>query len=340
MRAAVISESRNIVVRDVEEAPMTDGHVRLMVSRCGICGSDLHMPEMTERFAAGSIIGHEIAGTVSEVGGGVVGWSVGDRVAAYHSVSCGTCENCLLGHEYMCMKAASLSLGLGAVAGGYAQSVLTPARTLFAIPDHVTDDQAALAEPLAIGMHGVNKARIQPDLATVVLGAGPIGAMTALALRFKGHDNVVVVEPNAKRRVLIEKLGFASVGLDDVDVAVRRALGGVRPQAVIECSGNGRAASLAVELVGYEGRVILQGRPSKPVEVSQVTIMMKEVEVVGAVSCTESEFQEAINHIARGSLPAEELITDTIGLDEVDAMFAQLLDSGNGQLKVLVAPDS
>ena len=340
MRAAVISESRKIVVRDVEEAPVTDGHVRLKVSRCGICGSDLHMPEMTERFPAGSIIGHEIAGTISEVGGGVEGWAVGDRVAAYHSVSCGQCENCLLGHEYMCLKAASLSLGLGAVAGGYAQSVVAPVRTLFSVPDHLTDDQAALAEPLAIGMHGVNKARIQPDIATVVLGAGPIGAMTALALRFNGHEKVVVVEPNPKRRALIEKLGFASVGLDDVDASVKKALGGVRPQAVIECSGNTRAASLAVELVGYEGRVVLQGRPSKPVEVSQVTIMVKEVEVVGAVSCTETEFQQAIDHIAQGSVPSADLITDTVGLDDVGAMFEQLLDSGNGQLKVLVAPDS
>jgi len=339
VRAAVISESRKIVVRDVEEAPVTDGHVRLTVSRCGICGSDLHMPEMTERFPAGSIIGHEIAGTISEVGGGVEGWSVGDRVAAYHSVSCGQCDNCLLGHEYMCVKAASLSLGLGAVAGGYAQSVLTPARTLFAVPDHVTDDQAALAEPLAIGMHGVNKARIDPDIATVVLGAGPIGAMTALALRFNGHDKVVVVEPNPKRRALIERLGFASVGLDGVDASVKRVLG-VRPQAVIECSGNSRAASLAVELVGYEGRVVLQGRPSQPVEVSQVTIMVKEVEVVGAVSCTEAEFEQAIGHIASGSVPSADLITDTVGLEDVDAMFDQLLDSSNGQLKVLVAPDS
>ncbi len=137
----------------------------------------------------------------------------------------------------------------------------------------------------------------------------------------------------------METLGFPSVGLEDVDAAVKRVLG-VRPQAVIECSGNARAASLAVELVGYEGRVVLQGRPSTPVELSQVTIMVKEVEVVGATSCTEAEFEQAIEHIANGSIPSADLITDTVGLDEVDAMFDQLLDSGNGQLKVLVAPDS
>lgn len=340
MRAAVISENRHIEVRDVDEAPLAAGHVRLAVSRCGICGSDLHMREMVERFAAGSIIGHEIAGRIAEVGPGVENWKVGDRVAAYHSVSCGECENCLTNRAYMCVRAAGLSLGLGAVPGGYAQSIAVPVATLFSVPSHVTDEESALAEPLAIGMHGVNKAKIDPDADTVVLGAGPIGAMTALSLRLRGHEHIVVVEPNERRRALMDRLGFASIGLDDVDARIRHEFGGRRPHAVIECSGNVRAASLAVELVGYEGRVVLQGRPSRPVEVSQVTILVKEVEVVGAVSCTEAEFAQAIDYLASGAVPTTELITDTVGLSDVDTMFDELLDPGNGQLKVMVDPNS
>ena len=338
MRAAVISERRALEVREVAEEPVPAGHVRLTVTRCGICGSDLHMREMTDRFPAGTIIGHEIAGTVSEVGPGAEGWAVGDRVAAYHSVSCGECANCQAGKEYMCLRAAGLSLGLGAVAGGYAESIVTPLATLFAVPDHVTDEEAALAEPLAIGIHGVHKARIGAEVPTVVLGAGPIGAMTAVALRLRGHEQIVVVEPNPRRRELMERLGFAAVGLADVESAVGRAMGGARPGAVIECSGNVRAAGLGVDLVGYEGRVVLQGRPSRPVEINQITALVKEVELVGAVSCTDTEFQQAIDYLAAGSVPSADLITATIGLSDIDAMFDELLDSGNGQLKVLVAP--
>lgn len=340
MRAAVMSESRVLEAREVDERPVTPGHLRLEVTRCGICGSDLHMREMVERFPAGCIIGHEIAGVVVDAGDSAGRWNVGDRVAAYHSVSCGECANCLIGDEYMCIRAATLSLGLGAVPGGYAANIVVPAATLFAVPDSVTDEQAALAEPLAIGMHGVNKANVQPETPTVVLGAGPIGAMTAIALRLRGHEQVVFVEPNEHRRRLMENIGFAAVGLDDVDAAVRSSLGGRRPGAVLECSGNSRAASLAVDLVDYRGRVVLQGRPSEPIQLSQAAVLVKEVELVGAVSCTEPEFQQAIDELAAGRVPDAGLITETVELDGVNAMFDELLSRGNSQLKVLVAPNA
>jgi 2-desacetyl-2-hydroxyethyl bacteriochlorophyllide A dehydrogenase len=337
MRAAIMAENRTLVSSDVDEGTPGAGQVRLTVTRCGICGSDLHMREMPERFPAGCIIGHEIAGVVAELGRDVAGWRVGDRVAAYHSVSCGECANCRAGDEYMCVDAANRSLGLGKVPGGYAESVVVPVATLFAVPDGVTDEQAALAEPLAIGLHGVNKAAIDPDVPVVVLGAGPIGVMSALGLSFGGHDRIVIVEPNEHRRRLAEQCGFVVVGLDDVDDAVRRALG-ARPGAVLECSGNVRAAGLAIDLVGYRGRVVLQGRPSGPVPIPQATVLVKEVELVGAVSCTEEEFSRAIEHLAAGDVPAAEIITATVGLAEVDSMFDELLAPGNPHLKVLVAP--
>jgi threonine dehydrogenase-like Zn-dependent dehydrogenase len=113
---------------------------------------------------------------------------------------------------------------------------------------------------------------------------------------------------------------------------------GARPGAVLECSGNVRAAGLAIDLVGYRGRVVLQGRPSEPVPIPQATVLVKEVELVGAVSCTEDEFRQAIDHLAAGDVPAAELITATVGLGDVDEMFDQLLAPGNRHLKVLVAP--
>jgi (R,R)-butanediol dehydrogenase/meso-butanediol dehydrogenase/diacetyl reductase len=337
MRAAVMTEQRTLAPMDVPDPAPGAGEVLLEVTRCGICGSDLHMRDMPERFGTGCIIGHEIGGVVSQIGPGVGGWQRGDRVAAYHSVSCGSCANCLAGDEYMCTRAALLSLGLGAVPGGYAESIVVPVKTLFRVPDSVSDEEAALAEPLAIGMHGVVKAGVDPSVPTVVLGAGPIGAMSALALRFAGHEKIVLVEPNEYRRALMERLGFRAVGLDDVAAAVDAALG-ARPGAVLECSGNGRAAQLAIDLVGYRGRVVLQGRPSRPVEISQATVLIKEVELVGAVSCTEPEFAEAIGHLAAGRVPTKDLVTATVGLAGVNDMFDELLSPGNAHLKVLVDP--
>jgi (R,R)-butanediol dehydrogenase/meso-butanediol dehydrogenase/diacetyl reductase len=95
---------------------------------------------------------------------------------------------------------------------------------------------------------------------------------------------------------------------------------------------------LAVDLVGYQGRVVVQGRPSKPVEVSQTTVLVKEVEVVGAVSCTAAEFAQAVRHLEAGELTGEDIVTDTVGLDEVGKKFSELLNPDSRQLKVLVAP--
>jgi (R,R)-butanediol dehydrogenase/meso-butanediol dehydrogenase/diacetyl reductase len=272
--ASVMSDDRKLVIGEVAERAIGPGLVRLTVTRCGICGSDLHMRANVERISTGCIIGHEIAGVVSEVAQDEQRWKVGDRVAVYHSVSCGSCANCRGGYEYLCVQAARLSLGLGVVPGGYAESIVVPVSTLYAVPATMTDEQSALVEPLAIGMHGVARARLDVGGPVAVIGAGTIGAMTALALRSEGHENILFVEPNENRRALMERLGFASVGLDGgVDEIV--SLLGERPGAVFECSGNAAALAPAAELVGYRGRLVLQGLPKKPAELMQSALILQ-----------------------------------------------------------------
>ncbi|HCB06214.1 MAG TPA: alcohol dehydrogenase catalytic domain-containing protein [Nocardioides sp.] len=336
MQAVVVTPERRLVVEELADPVLEPGTVMLRVERCGICGSDLHLRSEERIVAPGAVLGHEIVGTVLDVGAGVAGWAPGDRVASYHAVSCGTCERCTAGRPHMCAQALQLSLGLGTTQGGYAEQIVVPPVLLHAIPEHVSFDEAALTEPLAIGLHGVNQAEVAPGDTVCILGAGPIGTMLALALRVRGIDDVVLVDPNPFRREAAAALGFWAVDLDEVETAVTKVLGGT-PRAVLEASGHITSPGLAVQLVGPTGRVVLQGRPPAPVEFDQRLVVSKELRIVGAVNCTAPEFAEALDHIAAGQVPVE-VVSDVISLAGADAMFDELLSPGNTHAKVLLDP--
>lgn len=326
-----------MVATEIDDPPLRAGTARVRVARCGICGSDLHARE-NPRYRQGSVLGHEIVGEIVETGEGAGDWVIGDRVALYHGVSCGQCEMCRSGNSHLCFNALSTSLGLGAVQGGYAELITVPYSILHRIPEGLGYDDAAIAEPLSISIHGVNQARVAAGDPVCVLGAGPIGAMAACALRVRGIDDLVIVDPNPLRRAKMAELGFTAVDLDGVSETVPDALGGSRPRAVLECSGHVSAASLAVELSAYTGRVVLQGVPREPVPVSQFSVVQKEVELVGAASCTQQEFAEAIDYLAAGRIPAERLVTAVVGFGRTEELFNELLSPANTQMKVLLDP--
>lgn len=340
MKVARISPERTIEVAEIEEPEVARDTVKICVERCGICGTDLvARTSPNPRWAVGSILGHEIVGTVVGVGEGVTGWAQGDRVALYHGSPCGVCEMCTSGRDYLCLDHLDAALGHGVAQGGYAEHIVVGPSLLHRIPDSLSFDQAGIAEPLAIAFHGVNKSVAKLGDPVCILGAGPIGAMTAAALKARGISDIIFVDPNPARRALVEKSGYRAVDLAVVKESGAAALGGRRPTAIFECTGHVEAAGLAVDLIAYNGRVILQGVPKAPVLISQYSVVQKEVEIVGSASCTQEEMEEAIGHLAAGRVRAEDIVTAVVPLEQVDAMFDALLDPAGEQLKVLIAPN-
>ena len=132
-----------------------------------------------------------------------------------------------------------------------------------------------------------------------MIGAGPIGVMTAVALRARGVERIVVVEKNEKRRERMRNLGFEAVGLDAVHEAVVMALGAA-PSVVLECAGNPAAPNLAVELVGTSGRIVLLGVLEEPVEINELLLLLKEASMHASFAYRPAEFDEAIELIAAG----------------------------------------
>src|SRR5580658_787081 len=225
----------------VEERPVPvpgPGQVLVEVGYCGICGSDLHI--MIEGWGKpGAVGGHEYSGVVAAVGDGVTAWSVGDAVVGGPSPRCGECRRCREGQPSQCeRRSAPVDTNTG---GGFAGYVVNDARSLLRLPDGMSPRVAALAEPLAVALHGITRSGMVKGDAAMVFGAGPIGALTIAALVAMDMGPVIVVEPGERRRRLATELG-ATEGLDPTELETFPPWEPERqsPRAVdvvLECSG-------------------------------------------------------------------------------------------------------
>ena len=192
MKAAVLKNARELVIEDVPDPQIAGDEVLVKVAACGICGTDLHL------YKHGSLspdarIGHESAGTVADIGKGVKGFGVGDRVAVLGRVPCGECHWCVRGRHHVCPTRLD-------VRGGFSEYVAVKPQMLAPLPDEISFRQAAVMEPMAVSLHGIRLAQISPPDGVVITGAGPIGLFAAALLRDIGVRGLVVSEPSEKRR--------------------------------------------------------------------------------------------------------------------------------------------
>jgi (R,R)-butanediol dehydrogenase / meso-butanediol dehydrogenase / diacetyl reductase len=292
----------------------------------------LAFPE--EMIPSGLVLGHEFTGTISELGSGVEGWHPGDRVTVLPMVACGHCYACRAGHPNLCENGISHGPGLGRQ-GAYAEAVVVPEAMLRRLPESVSDAHGALTEPLAVAIRGIKLSGATPDEGVCVLGAGPIGVMTGIGLRARGFERVVVVEPNQGRRGILERLGFVAVAPDAADEAVPAALGGALPTVVIDCTGHPSGVPLAVDLLPPAGCLVVVGIPNDPVALSLITLAMKEIVMRGSLAYSDEDFAEALDHIAGGRVPCDEVIT-IADLEDAGAWFADLGGGASEQVKVLL----
>ena len=338
-RAIEIADDRRLVVVERPAPDPGPGQVEIAVAYCGICGSDLHFRDIPALFPSGTVPGHEFSGAISAVGEGVGDWRVGQRVSVLPFAQCGECELCLAGEEQVCPRAGAHGVRLGTGRpGGYAERVVVDARMLFALPDELDETAAALVEPVAVGVHAVAKSGVDPSAPVAVVGAGPIGLITALVLRAQGFEQVVIVSRNAARARTAQGLGLRTVALEEAATRVPAAFDGAAPAAVFECAGTPSAAVIALELVRPLGRVVLVGIALDALELPAAAIVFKEAELVGALVYRRTEFATAIELLAERRIPTQSLISDVVPLERAEAMFQALTAPDNKRMKVLLKP--
>lgn len=335
MRAVEITADRQLAVSERPLPEPGPEEVRLDVGFCGICGSDLHMLDL---LPPGSVMGHEMAGTVAAVGPEVEDWAPGDAAAVLIYRNCGQCRYCLAGQENQCVESGQHELVLGVdLQGGFAESLIVHRSALYRIPAGIGPREAALAEPVSIGLRAAAAVDVPLDDPVVVIGAGPIGLFSAFALRDAGYENLFVAERNPVRARIADGLGFRTLGDGELGPQLER-IGLPAPGAVVECAAAPAAARAAALALRRRGRLVLVGLPEADVCFDAQSLVVNEIQVRGAAGASRSDFVAALDLIARGGIPVDQVITACVDLAEAGEAFSQLRDPGTEHVKVLLRP--
>lgn len=348
MQAVRWHGNRDVRLEEVElELPLGPGMVEVDVAWCGICGSDVaeyaHGPFAIRpgrrHVLTGQeppvTLGHELSGRVRAVGEGVDGIAVGDRVSADACWRCERCEACVAGDYNHCALSGSIGL---ASDGALAPRVRFPAYCAVALPDAVSDRAGAMLEPLAVGLHALDRGGARAGETVVVLGFGAIGACTALVAAAMGLG-VIVSEPGAERRARAQELGFAVHAPEgdarDVARALRGATGG-GAQLVVDASGVPAALEAAPDMTRRGGRIVVVGLPKRSPALDAARLVLYERSLVGSLGYA-NDLPRVAAMIAAGRLDPEPLITREVGLGDAAEEIARLAERPGGDVKVLVA---
>jgi 2-desacetyl-2-hydroxyethyl bacteriochlorophyllide A dehydrogenase len=340
MPAAVYHSAKVVVV---EERPVPEpgpGSVLLEVDHCGICGSDIHMLWDGWGHRPGLIGGHEFSGRIAALGQGVDQWSLGQEVVAGSSPKCGQCRRCLEGKPSQCENREGSVVG--DENGAFARYAVVRATSLLAIPEGLSAREAALAEPLAVALHGITRSGITAQDSAMVIGAGPIGALTAAALLARGIASVVVVEPGEKRRNLARAIGATEV-IDPEELEIfpswePERIAARAAHVVFECSGKKSAMEAGFHQLRRGGTLVLVGAGIEAPQFDPNRMILNELHVCGSFIYDQGGFDDALALLASGSLPNQLLIEPgDVSLDELPAALEGL---ATGQIagKVMVVP--
>ncbi len=325
-------------LREVDSPRPAPGEVLVRVRAAGVCGSDVHgFTGSTGRRSPGVIMGHEFCGTVEATGEGVSGYGPGDRVVVQPIVSDGTCPQCRAGRPNLCLNRR----GIGwSVNGGYAEFVSVPQGNVLPLPAEVGWHEGALAEPLAVALHAANLTPLAVGDTVAVLGAGPVGLLTVLALKLRGAGRVIVSDLSPHRLDLARRLGADGViHATDTDPVeeVRRLTGGLGADAVLEVVGVTATVRQSVQMARNGGHVTWVGNSAPTVEVPMQEVVTREVTVRGAYAFVD-EFARAVELLRSGRVDVTPLIERVAGLEDGPELIHDLARGSLDAVKVVLEP--
>ena len=335
MTAAYYTGQGGLEFRPCKPRKPEPSEVRIEVAYAGVCGSDLsiYRGHRDERMCLPTIIGHEMSGTLVEVGTEVVEWQPGDRVVVLPYTTCGSCRACEQGHDHICYNMEFFGVE---TSGAFQNSWTVPAHTLHRLPPTMPLDLAALVEPVSVAMHAVRVSELTPGDFAVVLGGGPIGLLTALVASYRGA-RVLLSELNPFRVDFIRQIGMEVVDPTQVDLpkVVQQATAGGGADMVFEVSGSQVAASGMSELLGSRGLALVVAVFGEPSRINLKSFFMRELRLQAVRGYRHEDFDDAIDLVASGKYPFERVITGRVPVPELAGVFEQM-ESGAPVMKTLL----
>lgn len=350
MKAALWYNQKDIRVENIPEPSAEKDQVKIKVSYCGICGSDLHeylagpifIPvgeaHPISRDKAPIVMGHEFAGEVVAVGENVTGIEVGDRVCVEPIYSCGKCASCQKGHYNVCEQLGFIGLSGGL--GGFSEYSVVPSKMVHKIPDNMTWEQAALVEPTAVAVHAVRQSDMKIGDSIAVIGTGPIGLLVIQAAKAAGASKIMAVEVSPERRDIAKQAG-AHIVIDPLEVnpvqAIKDYTNGLGVDVAFEVAGIEATINTAIESTKYEGNVVNISIWEKPASIPVNKFILTERKMTSIIAY-RNIFPQVIQLIANGQIQAAELITKKISLEQIVAEGFEALIKNKNQIKILVDP--
>jgi L-iditol 2-dehydrogenase len=339
MKAAVLHGKESVRIEDIAPAPLKTGEVRIRIEAALTCGTDLKVFKRgyhAKMIVPPAVFGHELAGTIAETAPGVNGWFIGDRVVVANSAPCGSCYHCRVNQENLCEDLLFLN-------GAYAESIVVPARlvqkNLLRLKPGTEFHDAAMTEPLACVVQGVEDTKLQSGQHVLVIGAGPIGLMFVALAKHLGCDVTVAGRREARLRAA-QKLGAAQVidVRDGYDLSTKvRAATKTHFDAVIEAVGKPEAWEAAVHLVRKGGTVnFFGGCPAgTTVELDTTMIHYSNLTLLASFHHTPHTIRRALEFIEAGVVHEGDFVDGECALSQLPELFKSMA-AGNHAVKTLI----
>jgi L-iditol 2-dehydrogenase len=346
MRVVRFHAPGEVRIEDAPEPAVGPGELKLRVRACSTCGTDVKIRRFGHHhIVPPRIMGHEVAGEVVEVGDGVTGFGIGDRVQVIAAIPCGQCRDCRYGRMTVCPNQESIGYHYQ---GGFAEYMVVPAKVLAVdgvnlIPEPVSFAEASVTEPLACVLNGQQLARVGAGDDVVIVGSGPIGCLHVRLARARGAGRVFLADLNADRLRLAADLvqPDATVDASTVDLVdqIRTVTEGRGADVVISAAASGRAQEQALTMAARQGRISFFGglpKDDPTIACDSNVVHYRELTIVGANGSSPAHNTEALRLIATGAVPVADLITHRLGLER--ALDAFDIVARGEAIKVTIEP--
>jgi L-iditol 2-dehydrogenase len=343
-QTAYLTGPRRIEIRDSAMPAVGDDDVLVRIDRVTICGSDAHFfadPTFSGAFDPEKILplvlGHECSGIVEQAGANVRHLVPGDRVAIEPGDGCGKCSYCLEGHYNLC-RSMNFMAAYPFRRGALSRYVAHPAKLAFKLPDNMDTLEGALNEPLAVGMHAVNRSGAKLGKSAAVLGCGAIGLMTIASLKAMGVDEIIAADLFPNRLENARRMGAASVidsSKQDLIQEVLRRTDGLGANFVFETAGSQKTASMSIDLVAPGGKIVMVGNIYGETPFRFLAANDKEVDILSVFRYVNI-YPMAIKAVASGRIGIRHMISEIFPFEKTQDAFCRAVDAKAEVIKVAI----
>lgn len=341
MKAAVVHRPHAISVEEMPAPVPGAEDIVIRVKACGVCGSDVHGFEGRHFLTTfPRVLGHEFSGVVAEVGRNVTSCKVGDRVCAETNIPCGGCHLCLTGHARLCKEKRVLGFNAD---GGYAEYARLPAVNAVRVPDHVSLEHAAVAQPMGVCLHALrDRGEIREGLTVAVFGAGPVGLGGVAVAKVYGC-RAIAIDTDANRLRVAGKIGAdltVNPAEEDPVARVMAFTGGLGADRVVEAVGGNQEITLqqAVRIAARAGIVLIVGTFAVNMAALPVNdIRAGEIDIRGSHG-QYMTYKDCIDLVSSGKVNLMPTLTHEIELDEAERGLRMMKTREDNAVKVLLKP--